>query len=288
LKKSFGKMFIKGFLKSFFIVVILLGVGVLGYKATIHFWQAPQEEAILAYQNETIPERITKASMDSVSRNLIYCYDEETNEITKIVLEIFHSENKQLTYLTIPMRTQLNISDSLYRKLTVVNPETPQILQLTAMNNYLEGEAIFEYGVLIIEDLLGIKISYYTAMAQSIYETIFESTYIKEANDKDDTSFNDGYATLPVETFAKQYKKTIKAFKDSEDIKEYIEKLYPDLKTNLPLSSKLKYLDGFSEIQSEHVSFELIKGNNKNSAFYLDVGPAAKQLNDLINAKGTD
>lgn len=288
MKKSFGKMFIKGFLKSFFIVAILLGAGVLGYKATIHLWQAPQEEAIIAYQNETIPERITQASVDAVSKNLIYCYDEETNEITRIVLEIFHSENKQLTYLTIPMRTQLNISDSLFRKLTVANPETPQVLQLTAINNYLEGEAIFEYGVLIIEDLLGIKISYYTAMAQSIYETIFESTYIKEANDDRNTSFNDSSTALPVETFTKQYKKAIKAFKASGDIKEYIEKLYPDLQTNLPLSSKLKYLDSYRGIQLEQISFELIKGNDKNSAFFLDVGPAAKQLNDWINAESTD
>ncbi len=279
MKKSFGKMFLKGFLQSFFIVVILVLVGVLGYRATTHFLGAPQEDAIIAYQEETIPKQIIEAKVDLVSKNLIFCYDENTKEITKLVLEVFHSESGQLTYITVPLRTQLNISEPLYRKLTVVNPAMPQVLQFSVINQYLEGDAVFEYGTLMMEDLFGIDISYYTVISKATYDEIFESTYLKV----DDKSQSNGSMPLPIETFTKSYKKFLKSLKSKDALKAYIEEIYQELRSNLSLSDKLKYLNYYDEMSMNQIDFLLIKGQNKNSAYIIDVGPAAKQLNDLFN-----
>jgi hypothetical protein len=125
MKRNAGKLFFKGFIRSFFIVTIILGAGVLSYKATMHFWKTPKEEAVVAYKEQAVEEHITTARVDDVSKNLIYCYDETTNEINKIVLEIFSCKNNRLTYITLPVRSQITISDTLYRDLVLVNPEIP-------------------------------------------------------------------------------------------------------------------------------------------------------------------
>jgi len=283
LKRSAGKIFIKGMLLSFIIVAILLSAGILGYRLTMHFFKAPEEKAIVAYQDETVPETVTEASVDDISRNLIFCYDEKTSEITKIVLEIFHCGKKKITYITIPMRTQLTMSDSLYRKMLLVNPEIPQMMQLSVMTNYMDSDTVFDYGTLMLEDLLGIKISYYTVIPKSIYDTMFVSKKIKSSG-AGASAAPAAEQNLPVEAFSKDYIKFVKTLKTEDDINNYIEDIYPKLITNLPLEEKQKYLESYSMTPLSNISFELMKGNDENSGYYVDPVLAASRLNELMKA----
>lgn len=274
MKRSAGRMFIKGLIQSFFIVAILLGTGILGYKLTMLLWQDPEEEAVVAYQEDTVAEGSMQLSMEQVVKNLIYCYDEETKQVTKVMLEIFQSEAKQLTYITIPMRTELNISDTLYRDLISIQPAMPQVLQLSAITSYLDSETVFDYGELIMEDLLGITINYYTVIPQAIYDTIFESKNIEQQ--------------LPVECFSKKYIKFLKTIKTEEEIEKYITELYQSLKSSLPLEDKLNYLNSYSLTPLSSISFELIKGNDTNSAFVIDKVNAMQRLEELTKESNSE
>ena len=177
-KKSAKSIFIRGFLQSFFIVILLLGAAILGYQGTMKLWMLPEEqtEAGLTPTPTSVP--ITAASVDDISRNLIYCYDEDKNEITKLVLEIFHCGKKQLSYITIPIDTQFTMSDTAYRRLILIQNEIPQIIRLSALTKYFAKDTVFDYGVLLTEDLLKLKISYYTVIPKERYDQIFEEKNI--------------------------------------------------------------------------------------------------------------
>ena len=280
MKKSVGKMFLKGFLLSFLIVAILLMSAVIGYQFTIHFWEIPQEKSIEEKTIEDKPieeapskDNITEVKVEDISKNLIYCYNEETDEIDKMVLEIFHCKNKQLTYITIPMRSGLTMSDELYRKISVVQPAIPQVLQLSAMTGYFDRSSVFEYGVLMVEDLLGIDISYYTVIPKSIYDTIFIGKTLTTASDR----------TLPTETFTGEYVEFLKKIDTLEKLRAYIEVIYPSIQSNLTLTDKLEYLDSYLETPLGNVSFQLIQGKDSNSTYRIDIEKAAGQLKELTN-----
>ena len=179
-RQTVKSMFIRGFLQSFFIVAILLTAGIVGYQTTMRLWTIPEKQPEVTVSPEPTPGLITAASVDEVSKNLIFCYDSETGVISKLVLEVFHCERKQLTYLTIPMSTQFTMSDTLYRKLNVIMPSIPQMLRLSAMVRYLDASVIFDYGVLMVEDMLGVKISYYTVLPIELYQSIFEEQSIPD------------------------------------------------------------------------------------------------------------
>lgn len=283
MRSKAKKIFIKGFLQSFFIVAILLGAGVLGYQTTMHFWKPAKEEAVVAYKEQAVPESITEASIDDVSKNLIYSYNEDTKEIDKIILEIFHCENKKMTYITIPMRTQFTMSNELYRKLVLVHPAIPQILKLSTMTRYLDSETVFEYGVLIVADLLDIDISYYTAIPKATFDTIFtEGTASSEVDGKKGgTEERTTEQMVPVEIFTDEYTDFLKSFQTAEELSTYIEEIYPSFQSNLSLLDKMNYLESYCKTPLSNLSFELIEGNDLNHAFIIDNKLVAQQLEKL-------
>lgn len=274
MKRNAGKMFISGFVKSILIVTALLSAGILSYKAAMHFWQ-PKEDSVVAYQEETLVESIPEASDGGISKNLIICYDDETKDIKKIVLEILNSNRKKLTYITIPQETQFTVSSILYRKMALTYPEIPQVMKLNTVSKYLDYKKAFDYEMLIVEDLLGIKINYYTAIPQSAFETIFSEKSVEQT---------DGYDSMPEEGFSKKYKEYLKTLNTEEKLGSYIEEIYPTFISNLVVEDKMSCLGSYYEALKSDISFDLIKGTNLNSAYVVDEGLAAEQLTELLNS----
>lgn len=302
MRRSAGRMFIRGFIKSFFILSFILGVGILSYNGVMHFFDIRGEDAVVAFKqqpgfkaempSEVKPEAeyMAEASIDDISKNLIFCYDDKSGEINNILLEIYRCEDKKLYYITIPMRTQFTMSDLLYQKLSPSYPSIPQIFTLSSISTYFSNAYVYDYGVLLIEDFLGIKISYYTAIPASIYKTIF-TTEVTKAKDlsKQETvqtvthAVNDTSGTVSKEVFTNKYIKFLKSLKTKEDIKKYIRKIYPSIQSNLPLDGKLEYLDSYYNTPIDNVSFDLIKGVDLNSAFTINSMLAQAQIEACLN-----
>lgn len=297
-KHNIKSMFLKGLLQSFFIVVILLGAGVLGYNTTMKLWMTDEEAPEVTQAPESTPQPITTASVDDISKNLIYCYD--GGKITGLVLEIFHCEKKQMTYITIPLDTQFTMSDTLYKKLIVVQPATPQIIRLSSITRYFEPDLVFDYGVLILEDMLKLKISYYTVVPQELYDTIFSEQEIAQKADQknvmdetgmagnadnsnklDVTKDAEDTAKVPAFVFTDDYRKFMEGIKTEEELKSYIEDIYPSLITNLSLQDKMNYLESYVNTQPINVTFERLPGKQLNSGFILDEIKTSERLSEL-------
>jgi hypothetical protein len=262
----------------------MFGAGAGSYWAVMHFWDIPiaepEEKGPSQQQKE---EPITKAALDDVSKNLIFRVQEETGEINGILLEIFHCGEKRMQYITIPIRTQYTMSETLYRKLVLVRPTIPQIIKLSNITKYFDKDTVYDYGVLIMEDLLGIDISYYTVIPESIYTTIFETHEITEDNKKSSEKLSqEKEAGISYEVFSDKYIKFLKSFQTAEDVYDYIAELYPHLQSNLPLNGKMNYLESYCKTPLSRVSFALINGVNKNNAYYIEAALAKQQIESYI------
>jgi hypothetical protein len=291
-KQTAKSMFIRGFLQSFFIVAILLAAGIIGYQATMKLWMIEPKQTEVAEKPEPTVVPITEPSVDDVSKNLIFCYDSESHIISKLILEVFHCERKQLTYITIPMSTQFTMTDVLYKKLIAVQPSIPQMIRLSTMIRYLDTSVIFDYGVLMIEDMLDQDISYYSVMPVELYQSIFEERSIPDRinvtnlmSDKDTASTGEVESAdalvVIAEVFNEEYIERLDTIKSKEEISSYIETLYEEMNSNLSVNSKMNYLDSYSMISMDNVSFTRIAGNDSNSGFAIDENKALLQLQEL-------
>lgn len=284
-KQTAKSMFIRGFLQSFFIVAILLTAGIVGYQTTMKLWMVEEEPDLMAEEPESTPISITTPSIDEVSKNLIFCYDAETHVISKLILEVFHCERKQMTYITIPTSTQFTMSDVLYKKLIAVQPSIPQIIRLSTMTRYLDASVIFDYGVLMVEDMLGLEISYYTVLPVKLYQSVYEeksipdgisasSLLIGESEQQQETS-------VEAEVFTQKYLEYLETIESAEELSTYIEEVYASLQSNLALEEKMNYLESYCKTSEEDVSFTRIAGEDRNSGFVLDREKARQQLQQL-------
>ena len=259
---------------SLFIVGVLMLTVVVGSKAIKYFSKPDSKEPVPVKQENVTSDNKKIEEAEGVTKSLIFCYDKKSDEITKMVLEILNSNSRELTYITIPVRTQITLSDFLYRKIKLDDPKIPQLLKLSTITKYLDEDKAYEDEVLIVEELLNININYYTAMSTKNFEKIFT-----ERNQKQ----SDNYNSVPMETFNSEFKSIVNSFNSRKKIENYIKDIYENVKSNFPLEDKLKLIDSYTQVPLNEIKFDLIKGNNLNSAYIIDNGHAAQQLQKLID-----
>jgi hypothetical protein len=245
----------------------LFGVGILSYKAVIHFFHIPEGQPKASSEPAIDQKDLTTATVEDVSKNLIFCVDEKNGDITKLILEVFSCAEHKLYYITIPVRTQYTMSETLYRELVLVDPAIPQVIRLSGITNYFPEDKVYDYGVLLMEDLLKLKVSYYTVMTDSVYHSVF----ITEEQKEDDSG-------APKEIFTAKYSKFLKTLQSEKQVKGYLEEFYDTISSNLSVMDKLKYVESYLSLTPEDIRFEIIAGNQTNSAYIIDTAKAAEQL----------
>ena len=275
--KKAGKLFIKGLIKSCIGVALLLGVAAISYRLVFRLFHISEEtkEAVAEYAGEQ--EVLLKASVDDISKHLIFCVDEE-GEVIRLLLEVYHCAQRRMCYFTIPTDTRITMSDSLYQKVMLVNPSVPQMMKLSGITKSLPEESAYEYGVLLIEELLNIKMSYYTIVPVGVYGTVFETEGAEEeagAPAKDGGKVERAY---PREVFSKEFLTRVHNFQIEEDVNHYLEEMYEEIDSNLSLVDKRNYIDSYLKLTSGDISFEVIAGEKTNSAYLIDNSLAAEQL----------
>ncbi len=297
--QSAKRMFIRGFLQSFFIVAILLSAGILGYQTTMRLWWIAPQVVPMREETAPTPIPITVASIDEVSKNLIFSYNPDTHIINRLILEVFHCERKQLTYITIPLSTQFTMSDILYKRLIAVQPSIPQVFRLSTMTRYLSSEQVFDYGVLLLEDMLNIDISYYTVLPIDLFQAVFEEQSItdgitavnildgiadpfageQQGNNEDEIMQEQ--QPVVAEVFTRTYMEELEGIRSVEELSTYIENLYDDLISNLAIREKMNYLESYSKTSWEDIHFTRIAGYDRNNGFAMDESRVLQQLQSL-------
>lgn len=265
MRKSAGKVFTIQFVKSLLFIVFFIGIIIVSYRVIMHYYGVNELNVTSTISPaDNLPLSMITARVDVVSKHLIFCADEDTGEIKKLVLEIFNSEAHSMVYITIPIKTQFTLSDSLYRELVLIKPSMPQFLKISAISGYFSKESIYEYGLLMIEDLLDIQVSYYSVVPEGLYETVFETAYKGEI-------FSDSFLEF------------LHTIKTETDLRNYIEDKYTQIDSNLTLEDKLNYIEGYLYLPYGNVLFDVIAGEDSNSIYTVDKLMAAKQIEGYVS-----
>lgn len=264
-KDNLMNIFLSGFLKSFIVLAVLFLFGLSSYKLTMLYYtkvQPPTESKAAT----VIEGLINDVDVKDVSVNLIYSVNEDTDKIDALVLEIFNTYTNNLDYITIPANTQFTISNDVYQKLCAINSEAPQIIKLSDLNEYFDKKTVYQYGVVIAEDLLGTDISYYTVTSDAYFNTLFKKT-------------------KGVEVLSADIDKQIALVKDKSKLKDYISEIYSHADSNLSLKNKLKYLDSYMKIDPTLIYYHSISGAKDKNGFTADVTKSRQLVKEILANK---
>lgn len=291
-KNNVAKVFMVSLLKSILCILIILGVGVASYKISYNILS--DGTGSIGTSSGDISDIIEDAQTDEVSKNLIYV--KNGDYITNIMIEICNTKTNNMDYVSIPIRTDYTIPTSMYQKLCTVNQEIPQIVRLGRLKTYFSNEEdAYGYGELIIEKMLGVKISYYTVIDQETYNSHFEKKKIMVAYKHVESVMNeltgemedvttDLYADEAISVANKTYTEELRAISgDREKIAEYIKDQYERVNSNLTVYNKIGYIEAYEKMNVDYFHYWGIPGQRNGKIFSVSTPEAKKFLNKLIN-----
>lgn len=268
--KQVFRIFMRGFLQTLFVIACMILCATVGFFATRFYYN----------QKNKISEKAdAAATLDEVSKNLIFVWDDSKNKITGCVLEVFDSKNYDMTYFNISCNSQLTLSADLFQRLYQINPEIPQVLKLSNLCKYFEDEEnAYAYGQLILEEYFDIDISYYTTVNKADFEQAFE-----QKNVSNGINANKGKGYVLKDSFIKELSK----LKGEDELKGYLEDLYDNTISNLDTSDRLSYAKSYIKVNPETIQYLTLpcKKEGKNYVFRLD---KAKKILNKHGLMGTE
>lgn len=173
MAKKVFMIFIKGFLQAILVIICMALCCVGGFFGTRYYYTKKASNE----NSKQVENMIGEAQIDVCSKNLIYVWNEEKSRISACVLEVFDTEKNSMDYITIPTSGQITISPTMYKKISQVNQEIPQVFTLSKLCSFFDkgDDTAFGYGVLILEDFFDIDVSYYSVVNKEDFEAAFEA-----------------------------------------------------------------------------------------------------------------
>lgn len=293
-KNNVVKVFFISLLKSILFIIILLVTGFASYK--ISYTILSDNGGNIGTSKGDIADIIEDAQTDEVSRNLIYVCNGD--RIINLMLEICNTKTNNMDYVTIPVRTEYTIPTTMYQKLCTVNQEIPQIIRIGRIKTYFaNNDDAFGYGELIIEKMLGIKISYYTVLDQETYKSHYAKKRVRvrfkpEEGTVTATPGSDGtvpevqYIRVPqrILVASSTYTNQLKDINgDQEKIAEYIKEQYERVESNLTVYNKIGYIECYEKMNVDYFHYWGIPGIYNGKVFSVDTKAAKSFLNKLAD-----
>lgn len=284
-KKSIAKIFALNLLKSVLFILIIIAVGFASYKIS-YMILSNNSENVGTSSNE-IKDIVEEAQTDEISKNLIYVSN--NNKISHLMLEICNTKTNNMDYITIPVGTDYTIPTDMYQRLSTVNEEIPQIVRIGRLKQYFQkDEDAYGYGELIIEKMLGVKISYYTVIDQETYASHYSR---RDINVKFKPlslaeSKNDKSVTVPqkISVASESYISQLKDIKgDQKKIAEFIKQQYERVDSNLTVYNKIGYVECYEKLDPELFHYWGIPGKYTENVFQVDTKAASSFINKLVD-----
>ena len=263
--RSIAQIILINFFKTIGVIVLLLGVGVLSYYLTMLFLKQTQR-----VERSTQYEHVIDVNPGSMeSSNLIYSYDKKSGKIDAMVLELFDAGTKNMTYVTIPASTQITISAKTYNDLLKKSSKLPQVITMSEISSYFEGDVKYEYGILILQEELKADIGYFTAMTSDEFNKCFEWENGKKKKLRPTKQLLDEAAKCS----------------DESDMNDLIESKWDSLISDVTLSQKQHYSKELKQVNREYIHTYCAKGQTFNKKFKLDKTKTAKMIEKIWEKK---
>lgn len=271
MKKKKKRSFFPILLKTTILILLLITAGLISYYTVMMYWQPRDKKEKNAHQEDIRPVKVIPIDSDNVSKNMIFSYNKDTNEIQAAVLEVLCGDQRIITYLTLPLDTVLTMPSKLYQKMVVINPEIPQMMKLSVLPKYIDFQKSTEDALLILGGMFDIELNYYT----SIPEDIFDEMFTAKVEQKDG---NDPVIKYSLST---GYQNKLSQLKSEEEIKNYIKSEYDKILTNLTVEDKMSFSKFYKNIKSNQLNFELLDGVTQNSGYIIEEEIIHQQLKQI-------
>ena len=293
-KNNVAKVFFISLMKSI-LLIISFCVGFGSYK--ISYTILSDNGGNVGTSKGDIEDIIEDAQTDEISKNLIYVTDED--RITNMMLEICNTKTNNMDYITVPVRTEYTIPATMYQKLCTVNQEIPQIVRMGRLKSYFSNsEDAYGYGELIVEKMLGIKISYYTVLDQETYDSHYtkKMTKVRFRQDTDQATATPGPdGVVPssqtkrvnerISVASSTYIKQLKDISgDQEKIAENIKQQYERVESNLTVYNKIGYIECYEKMNVDYFHYWGVPGTFNNKVFTVDTKAAKDFITKLADS----
>lgn len=237
--------------KVFSCILIFSLVGMLSYKITWHYYQDAKPHT--SASEVSVINTVAPASLDPVAVNAVFSVDEVSAEITHIILEIFNTETKNIDLITIPVALHMEMSSELYKELREVNVNVPQIIKLSSLGEYFKQDIAYEYGILLLEELLDTDISFYTTMKESTFIQYFEQS-----------TENEQVYQLK--------EKTVKQLDDlvtSSEFEQVLGEYYKNIQSNLSEQQRSQYIKYYLNANYDYIYTHVLDGEWEDGEFIV-------------------
>lgn len=261
-KKSMGKLVTATIMKSFFVVLLMLVVGMLSYSASLKYYEVTEDTR----HSKDVLDIVGDVTADAVSRNLIYSVDTNSSRIKGMVVEVLNTETGNLDFITIPENFQFLLNNDMFQRLYAAGVDVPQVMKMSHLNQYFDNEISYEYGQYLIENYFGVDIGYYTMIPEESFNAIFRM-------DK-----GSGCYQLTDEILAKRQSVT-----DVSAMSSFIKSEYEAFKTNIKMKSKTKYSEAYFNVKPELVYYYSLPGQEENGGFTIDASEGLLVFEQVYN-----
>lgn len=259
-KKSVAGIIFINFFKTLGIIALLVGVGVLSYYLTmLYYKQTARTERSSTYTH------VITVNTGNESSNLIYGYDKKTKKIKAMVLELFDKNTKNLTYVTIPVNSQVAISQTTYAEFLEASKKAPQLATLADMNDYFSGDVAYEYGIRVLQEAMNVDIGYFTALTSDKFDAYFQKKSEEEP------------LYMPTKTLLDQAEKCT----SEGDMEDFIEEKWDELISDATLSQKQKYAESLLGVNREFIHVHGLYGDSNGQSFTINGKKSAKLVNNI-------
>jgi hypothetical protein len=252
-------------------IVFLVGVGIGSYALIQSLFKA--ETSIMEVDNnkQLIAVDVTK---DNQAVNLIY--EVHNDKIIQVLIEILNSDIHNMDYISVPGNTDLKLSADVEKKLEKYDIDIKEnSIRVDELTKEYSSNA-FQFGQIIIGDVLGIDISHYTVIEKEDYVKYFVT---------DDREFYLGNKkhSYEVQVLSETFKTRLRQF--DVDLNQIIEDAYEDMLTNLHINNKKAYISKFEQIDVDKIYNWHLIGKEQYGRFVIDEDGTAKLINFLVNNK---
>ena len=145
--------------------------------------------------------------------------------------------------------------------------DAPQIVRLEKISKYFDDDRAYEYGILILEDSLGIDIGYYTKMESSVFDSVFVMS-----------------ETLGCYQLTDAVKNEAAGYTQADEIEGMIKTWYDKFESNLKVKTKLKYAETYFNVDPQFIYYNVVPGESVGDIYEIDVKEAKKQYKTLLSS----
>lgn len=86
--------------------------------------------------------------------------------------------------------------------------------------------------------------------------------------------------------FSEEFLEYLSTIDTETKLSTYIKELYTQVDSNLSLADKLNYMESYIKTPGKNIVFELIAGEDSNSAYNIDIAKAKEMLKSYTQKEG--